>query len=125
MVWQRLWAGQPGAAAILKIRHNDFIFSVLAHEFGFVGTVIVVAALVFVIIRCFKVAENAPDAYGALIAYGFGVLMGFQTIVNIGVNLRVLPVTGLTLPFISYGGAVPWFRCCWALGLCRTCICGV
>ena len=89
----------------LKIRHNDFIFSVLANEFGFVGTVIVVAALVLVIIRCFKVAQNAPDAYGALIAYGFGVLMGFQTIVNIGVNLRLLPVTGLTLPFISYGGS--------------------
>ncbi|HBO34906.1 MAG TPA: hypothetical protein DD636_09300 [Anaerolineaceae bacterium] len=89
----------------LKIRHNDFIFSVLANEFGFVGTVLVVAALVFVIIRCFKVAQDAPDAYGALIAYGFGVLMGFQTIVNIGVNLRLLPVTGLTLPFISYGGS--------------------
>ncbi|MCK9246242.1 MAG: rod shape-determining protein RodA [Anaerolineaceae bacterium] len=89
----------------LKIRHNDFIFSVLAHEFGFVGTVIVVTGLVFVILRCFKVAQNAPDAYGALTAYGFGVLMGFQTIVNIGVNLRLLPVTGLTLPFISYGGS--------------------
>ncbi len=89
----------------LKIRHNDFIFSVLANEFGFIGTVIVVAALIFVIIRSFKVAQNAPDAYGALIAYGFGVLMGFQTIVNIGVNLRLLPVTGLTLPFISYGGS--------------------
>ena len=89
----------------LKIRHNDFIFSVLAHEFGFVGTVLVVAAMVFVVVRCFKVAQNAPDAYGALIAYGFGVLMGFQTIVNIGVNLRLLPVTGLTLPFISYGGS--------------------
>ena len=89
----------------LKIRHNDFIFSVLANEFGFVGTVLVVAALVFVIVRCFKVAQDAPDAYGALIAYGFGVLMGFQTIVNIGVNLRLLPVTGLTLPFISYGGS--------------------
>ena len=89
----------------LKIRHNDFIFSVLANEFGFVGTVIVIAAMVFVIMRCFKVAQNAPDAYGALIAYGFGVLMGFQTIVNIGVNLRLLPVTGLTLPFISYGGS--------------------
>ncbi len=89
----------------MKILHNDFIFSVLAHEFGFVGTVIVVTGLVFVILRCFKVAQNAPDAYGALIAYGFGVLMGFQTIVNIGVNLRLLPVTGLTLPFISYGGS--------------------
>lgn len=89
----------------LKIRHNDFIFSVLAHEFGFVGTVLVLAALIFVIVRCFKVAQNAPDAYGSLIAYGFGVLMGFQTIVNVGVNLRLLPVTGLTLPFISYGGS--------------------
>jgi len=77
----------------------------LAHEFGFVGTVLVVAAMVFVVVRCFKVAQNAPDAYGALIAYGFGILMGFQTIVNIGVNLRLLPVTGLTLPFISYGGS--------------------
>jgi|AMWB02.1.fsa_nt_gi rod shape determining protein RodA len=89
----------------LKIRHNDFIFSVLAHEFGFVGTVLVLALLIFVIVRCFIVARNAPDAYGALIAYGFGVLIGFQTIVNVGVNLRVLPVTGLTLPFISYGGS--------------------
>ena len=89
----------------LKIRHNDFIFSVLANEFGFVGTVIVISALIFVIFRCFKVAQNAPDAYGALIAYGFGILMAFQTVVNVGVNLRVLPVTGLTLPFISYGGS--------------------
>lgn len=89
----------------LKIRHNDFIFSVLAHEFGLVGTLIVLGLLVFVIVRCFIVAKNAPDAYGALIAYGFGVLMAFQTIVNVGVNLNVLPVTGLTLPFISYGGS--------------------
>ena len=89
----------------LKIRHNDFIFSVLAHEFGFVGTVIVLALLVFIIVRCFMIAKEAPDAYGSLIAYGFGVLMAFQTMVNVGVNLNVLPVTGLTLPFISYGGS--------------------
>ncbi len=90
----------------LKIRHNDFIFSVLAHEFGFVGTVIVLALLVFIIVRCFMIAKEAPpDAYGSLIAYGFGILMAFQTMVNVGVNLNVLPVTGLTLPFISYGGS--------------------
>ncbi len=89
----------------LKIRHNDFIFSVLAHEFGFVGTAIVLALLIFVVVRCFIIAKEAPDAYGSLIAYGFGVLMGFQTMVNVGVNLNVLPVTGLTLPFISYGGS--------------------
>jgi Bacterial cell division membrane protein len=75
----------------LKIRHNDFIFSVLAHEFGFVGTVVVLLLLMFVIYRCFSIAARAPDAYGALIAYGFGVLMAFQTLVNVGVNLRLLP----------------------------------
>jgi rod shape determining protein RodA len=89
----------------LKIRHNDFIFSVLAHEFGFVGTIIVLALLVFIIVRCFVIAKEAPDAYGSLVAYGFGILMAFQTMVNVGVNLNVLPVTGLTLPFISYGGS--------------------
>ncbi len=89
----------------LKIRHNDFIFSVLAHEFGFVGTTIVLLLLIFVIIRCFRVAQKAPDTYGTLIAYGFGVLIAFQTVVNVGVNLNVIPVTGLTLPFISYGGS--------------------
>jgi rod shape determining protein RodA len=58
-----------------------------------------------VVYRCFRIASKAPDAYGALIAYGYGVLMAFQTLVNVGVNLRLLPVTGLTLPFISYGGS--------------------
>jgi rod shape determining protein RodA len=89
----------------LKVRHTDFIFAAMAEEFGFVGTVLVVSLLVFVIIRCFRVAAKASDMYGALIAFGFGFLIFFQTAVNIGVNLRVIPVTGLTLPFISYGGS--------------------
>jgi rod shape determining protein RodA len=89
----------------LKVRHTDFIFAAMAEEFGFVGTVIVIALLVFVIFRCFRTASLASDLYGALIAYGFGFLIFFQTAVNIGVNLKVLPVTGLTLPFISYGGS--------------------
>lgn len=89
----------------LKVRHTDFIFSVLAAEFGFVGTLIVVALLVLVIIRCFYISQHAADSFGSLLAYGFGVLIFFQTIVNIGVNLNVIPVTGLTLPFVSYGGS--------------------
>jgi rod shape determining protein RodA len=89
----------------LKVRHTDFIFSAMSQEFGFVGTVIVIALLLFVVYRIFRIAQKAPDLYGALIAYGFGVLMFFQMIVNIGVNLNVIPVTGLTLPFISYGGS--------------------
>ncbi len=89
----------------LKVRHTDFIFSAMAQEFGFVGTVLVVGLIVFVIIRCLRVARRAPDVFGALIAYGFATLLFFQTIVNIGVNLNVIPVTGLTLPFVSYGGS--------------------
>lgn len=89
----------------LKVRHTDFIFSVLAAEFGFVGTVVVIALLILVVVRCIRIAQNAPDIFGTLIAYGFGILIFFQTIVNIGVNLNVLPVTGLTLPFVSYGGS--------------------
>lgn len=89
----------------LKVRHTDFIFSVLAAEFGFVGAAVAIALLVLIIIRCFIISQNAADSFGSLIAYGFGILMFFQTVVNIGVNLNVIPVTGLTLPFISYGGS--------------------
>lgn len=89
----------------LKVRHTDFIFSAMASEFGFVGTVLVVGLIIFVILRCLRAARKASDVFGALICYGFATLMFFQTAVNVGVNLNVLPVTGLTLPFISYGGS--------------------
>lgn len=89
----------------LKVRHTDFIFSAMAAEFGFVGTSIVVGLLVFVILRCFRAAKLASDQFGALIAFGFGMLIFFQTAVNVGVNLNVIPVTGLTFPFVSYGGS--------------------
>jgi rod shape determining protein RodA len=89
----------------LKVRHTDFIFSAMAEEFGFVGTAIVMALLIFVVIRCLYVARKSMDTFGALIAYGIATLIFFQMAVNIGVNLNVLPVTGLTLPFVSYGGS--------------------
>jgi rod shape determining protein RodA len=89
----------------LKVRHTDFIFSAMAAEFGLVGTLIVIAGLLFVVLRCFRTAALAADTFGSLIAFGFGILLFFQMSVNIGVNLNVIPVTGLTLPFISYGGS--------------------
>jgi rod shape determining protein RodA len=89
----------------LKVRHTDFIFSAMAHEFGFVGTILVVLVLIFVIWRCLRAARLARDTFGALIAYGVATLIAFQTIVNIGVNLQLLPATGLTMPFVSYGGS--------------------
>lgn len=89
----------------LKVRHTDFIFASMAEEFGFIGTVLVISLLVFVILRCIYIARRAADPFGELIAYGFAALLFFQTSVNIGVNLNVIPVTGLTLPFVSYGGS--------------------
>lgn len=89
----------------LKVRHTDFIFSAIAEEFGFVGITLVMAALIFVVIRCLSIARRSMDTFGALIAYGIAILIFFQMAVNIGVNLQLLPVTGLTLPFISYGGS--------------------
>jgi rod shape determining protein RodA len=89
----------------LKVRHSDFIFSALSEEFGFIGAAVVILALAFVIYRCLKAARLSSDTYGALIAYGAATLISFQTIVNVGMNLNLLPVTGLTLPFVSYGGS--------------------
>jgi rod shape determining protein RodA len=89
----------------LKVRHTDFIFSAMAHEFGFLGVVLVVLFLLFIIWRCLRAARLARDTYGALIAYGVATLISFQAIVNIGVNLQLMPATGLTMPFVSYGGS--------------------
>ncbi len=89
----------------LKVRWSDFIFSAMAQEFGFVGVVAVMLVLIFVILRCLRAARLAGDTFGALIAYGVATLLAFQTVVNIGVNLNLMPATGLTLPFVSYGGS--------------------
>ncbi len=89
----------------LKVRHSDFIFSALSEEFGFAGALIIILLLIFIIIRCLRVAHLASDTYGALIAFGVAVVLAFQGIVNIGMNLQLLPVTGLPLPFVSYGGS--------------------
>ena len=89
----------------LKVRWSDFIFSVISNELGFIGTVVFIVLLLFVIIRCLRAAYLARDTYGALICYGVAAVLSFQAMVNIGVNLNLLPATGLTLPFISYGGS--------------------
>jgi rod shape determining protein RodA len=89
----------------LKVRWSDFIFSATAEEFGLIGSVIIMLLLLFIIYRCLRVARLSRDTFGALIAYGVAVLLAFQGMVNIGVNLKLLPATGLPLPFISYGGS--------------------
>ena len=89
----------------LKVRHTDFIFSAMAEEFGFVGAMLIMSLLVFIIWRCIQAGRNACDLYGSLIAYSYAAMLFFQAAVNIGVNLNVVPVSGLPLPFMSYGGS--------------------
>jgi rod shape determining protein RodA len=96
--------GPQSQLRFLRVRHTDFIFAVIAEEFGFVGGVIVLVLIGIVIWRILEAARTAADPLGSLICYGVASFVFFQTFVSIGMNLGLLPVTGLTLPFISSGG---------------------
>jgi rod shape determining protein RodA len=89
----------------MQVRHNDYIYSVIGEEFGFVGAIFVLLLLGFIIYRCLRTARLARDPFGSMIAFGVAVLIFFQAVVNIAVNLNLIPVTGIPLPFISYGGS--------------------
>ena len=84
--------------------HNDFIFAVLAEELGFVGCFIVIALFAVFIWRGIVIAMKAPDMFGSLTAIGITSLIGIQVIINIAVVTNSMPVTGMPLPFFSYGG---------------------
>lgn len=96
--------GPQNTGRFLRVRHTDFIFSVIAEEFGFTGGVMVMGLIAIVILRILRGARLASDALGSLICYGVAAFIFFQTFVSIGMNLSLMPVTGLTLPFISSGG---------------------
>ena len=84
--------------------HNDFIFAVLAEELGFVGCMVVILLFAVFIWRGIIIAMKAPDMFGSLLATGITALIGLQAIINIAVVTSSMPVTGMPLPFFSYGG---------------------
>ena len=96
--------GSQNTGRFLRVRHTDFIFSVIAHEFGMAGGVAVLAMFSLVLSRILKGAREASDPLGSMICYGVAAMIFFQTTVSIGMNLNLMPVTGLTLPFVSSGG---------------------
>lgn len=97
-------SGSQNTGRFLRVRHTDFIFSVISHEFGMVGALATMALLGVVILRILRGARQAADAVGSMICYGVAGMIFFQTTVSIGMNLNLMPVTGLTLPFVSSGG---------------------
>ena len=87
------------------VAHNDFIFSVIAEERGFVGSVIVLTLYGVVLFTGIKIAGQARDRLGKLMAVGVVTLLFSHVFINIGMNIRIMPVTGVPLPLLSYGGS--------------------
>jgi len=89
----------------LPYSHTDFVFSIFAEECGFIGSMVILVLMFMLVYRGLKIARQAPDMFGFYLASGISMMIGFQTFINIGVTTAVLPTTGMTLPFISYGGS--------------------
>ncbi len=96
--------GTQSQLHFLRVRHTDFIFSVIAEELGFVGASLMILILFFIIWRLWRVASQAQESFGLLLVTGLTSVILFQTLVVVGMNMGLLPVTGLPLPFVSYGG---------------------
>ena len=86
------------------VSNSDFIFSVIAEETGFLGAITVLSMYILLMISIFRTALNAPDDFGCYLCAGLGAMFGIHSIVNMGMTIRMMPVTGLPLPLISYGG---------------------
>lgn len=84
---------------------GDFIFSVIAEELGFVGVCILVGMYLFIVARGLSIAQAVQDPFAKYVAIGISSFIGTQAFINIGVNLNIVPLTGITLPFVSYGGS--------------------
>lgn len=96
-------------ARLMTQSHNDFIYAIIIEEIGLVGGVLVLLLYSFFYFRCMRLAWRARGRFGALAAAGLGTIIYFQAMANMGVAVGVLPVTGQTLPFISYGGTAYLF----------------
>jgi len=107
------WFGVGLGGSVQKLNylpeaHTDFVFAVLAEELGLIGSVLIIGLFALVIARAWLIAaraERSGNAFAAYLAYGVALWLGLQALVNIGVNMGVLPTKGLTLPLLSYGGS--------------------
>jgi rod shape determining protein RodA len=89
----------------LRVKQSDFIFSVLAEEMGFIGAVVLFLLFALLLFRIIRAADRARDDFGRLAAFGIACTLLFQVVVNLGANLTLMPVTGVPLPLVSFGGS--------------------
>ena len=102
---QGFTTGSQSQLHFVQVQYADFIFTVLAEEWGFVGALALFVLFLGLVFRAVRVASVSRDGFGRLIATGIAVMFTFQVFVNVGMNIGVLPVAGIPLPFISYGGS--------------------
>lgn len=100
-----LGRGTQSRLQFLPEFRTDFIFASIAEEMGFVGSLMILSIYLFLLIFCLRVAQKADDFFSFLVIMGVTSMLLFQTFVNIGMNVGLLPITGITLPLISYGGS--------------------
>ncbi|MCK4404034.1 MAG: rod shape-determining protein RodA [candidate division Zixibacteria bacterium] len=105
--------GSQTKLAFLPHQHTDFVFSVLGEEFGLLGGIILLGLFTFLIIKGILIAQKTRNTFASNVAVGLSAIIGFQMLVNIGMTLGVMPVTGLPLPFVSYGGSS--MLLCWVI----------
>jgi rod shape determining protein RodA len=98
-------AGTQGQLKFVPEHHTDFIFSVLAEEWGFIGSVALLVLFVIFLLQALRVARVARDMQGSLMVVGLTTMLAAQVLINLGVATGILPATGITLPLISYGGS--------------------
>jgi Bacterial cell division membrane protein len=100
-----LFQGTQKELKFLPVQKSDFIFSVIAEELGMIGGAVVIILYTVFLYRMLKIADNAKDMYGSLVVIGILSMFSFQIFENIAMAMGIMPVTGITLPFISYGGS--------------------
>lgn len=100
--------GTQGQLNFLPEHHTDFIFSVIGEEFGFIGTITLLFLFAIFLLRAISIAMKSKDLYGMLVGSGVVCMFVFHILVNIGMTSGIMPVTGIPLPLISYGGSTMW-----------------
>ncbi len=100
-----LTKGPQVQSAMLYSKHADFIFAACGEELGFIGCIFLIILLAVIVARCFADAKKSDNLMGYLMCIGVGAMFMFQILINIGMCLGIMPVIGLTLPFVSYGGS--------------------
>ncbi|RJQ55830.1 MAG: rod shape-determining protein RodA [Actinobacteria bacterium] len=103
-----LFSGTQTNLHFLPARHTDFIFSVIGEELGFAGTSLLLGLYLVLLTRGLRIATTSRNLFGALLAGGIVTMWTFQVLVNVGMTIGIMPITGIPLPFISYGGSAAW-----------------